>query len=134
MPLYFPIDATVPLAASLSDLIAFQWAANSITADFLLPHEGQALRVMFDGPCVVRLLDEMPLSTEEDGPLVGLVPEHFAYRIEGAAFASAQSATWKEVHSPVSHYRFVTGWACMDVLSPAHPLFSVVERPSPKSA
>ncbi len=87
------------------------------------------LRVSFDQPCIIRLLDEMPLSTEEDDtPNDGLVSEHFAYRVEGAAFARLQSSAWKEVSGPVTLYRFVTGWACMDVLSASFPLFTVVKR------
>ena len=103
-------------------------------ADFIIPDDNvHLLRVTFDRQCIVRLLDEMPLSTEtDDGPVEGLVPEHFAYRIEGAAFSRTQSEGWKEVQkvvqAPVTHYRFVTGWACMDVLSSAVPDFEIVMR------
>ena len=75
------------------------------------------------------MLDEMPLSTEEDDtPDEGLVPEHFAYSLEGAAFARLQSSAWKEVSGPVTHYQFVTNWACMDVITAAAPAFAVVPR------
>ncbi len=57
-----------------------------------------------------------PTTEENDTPNEGLVSEHFAYWLEGAAFARLQSSTWKEVSGPVTHYQFVTGWACMDVL------------------
>lgn len=71
----------------------------------------------------------MPLSTEEnDTPNEGLVSEHFAYWLEGAAFARLQSSAWKEVNAPVTHYQFVTGWACLDVLTAATPAFAVVRR------
>lgn len=124
------MDAGVPLRASSSDLVAFQWQTIGISADFSLPDdEGRLLRVSFDRPCIVRLLDEMPLSTEEDEtPHEGLVPEHFAYRLDGARFARIQSETWKEVCGPVAHYQFVTGWACMDVLSGGSPTFLIVAR------
>ena len=130
MPRYEPIASGVPLKASASDLIAFHWEVNGITADFILPDdERHALRVSFDRQCIVRLVDEMPLSTEqEDTPSEGRVPEHFAYRAEGARFARLQSETWKEISAPVRHYQFVTGWGCMDVLSAASPSFSVVPR------
>jgi len=73
----------------MSDLFGFKWATNGITADFILPDDGAHLsRVSFDRACTVRLLDEMPLSTEEtDTPSEGHISEHFAYRLEGAAFA-----------------------------------------------
>jgi hypothetical protein len=110
--------------------VAFEWSTNGITADFILPDDdARLLRVSFDRQCIVRILDEMPLSTEEnDTPNEGLVSEHFAYSLEGAAFARLQSSAWKEVSAPVTHYQFVTGWACMDVLTAATPAFAVVRR------
>ena len=130
VPRYEPLNVGVSLKASGSDLVAFRWQTNGISADFSLPDdEGRLLRVLFDRPCIVRLLDEMPLSTEEDEtPNEGLVPEHFAYRLDGARFARIQSETWKEVSGPVAHYQFVTGWACMDVLSGGSPTFLIVAR------
>jgi hypothetical protein len=128
MPRYCPINIGVPLQAIRSDLVSFNWSTNSITADFILPDdEGHQLRVSFDKQCIVRILDEMPLSTEEnDTPMEGLVSENFAYRLEGAAFARAQSSAWREASAPVTHYQFVTGWACMDVLTAATPVFAIV--------
>jgi hypothetical protein len=49
----------------------------------LLPDDDErALRVTFNEPCIIRILDEMALGTEKDGPTEGLVPNHFAYRVE----------------------------------------------------
>jgi hypothetical protein len=130
MPKYSPLDAGVPLRASLSDLAALHWETNGIAADFVLPDDdAHLLRVSFDRQCIIRILDEMPLSTEEDDtPNEGLVPEHFAYLLQGAAFARLQSVAWKEVNAPVKHYQFVTGWACLDVLTSAAPVFATVRR------
>jgi hypothetical protein len=130
MPKYEPIDAGLPLKAVASDLLAFRWGADGIVADFVLPSDdSHVLRVSFDRPCIIRLLDEMALSIEEDDtPNEGLIPNHFAYRLEGARFARTQSETWKEIMGPVTHYQFVTGMACMDVLSGAIPSFLVVPR------
>lgn len=126
MPKYEPIETGYPLQASASDLVGFQWEADSIAADFILD-ESRLLRVSFDRPCIVRLLDEMPLSTEEDDtPKEGLVSEHFAYRVEGAHFARVQSDAWIYVNAPVAHYQFVTGCGCMDVLSGGFPSFSAI--------
>ena len=110
--------------------LSFEWSTNRITAAFILPDDdAHVLRVSFDRPCIIRILDEMPLSTEEnDTPNEGLVPEHFAYSLEGAAFARLQSSAWKEVNAPITHYQFVTGWACMDVITAATPAFAVVPR------
>jgi hypothetical protein len=130
VPTHFPLDQPISFDASASDLAAFTWARDHICADFLLPNdENRLLRVEFDATCIVRLLDDMTLSTEE-GAGAGLVAEHFAYRVEGARFADSQSAVWKDVHSPVIHYRFVTGWTCLDVLSRGVPKLTVVNAPS----
>jgi hypothetical protein len=73
MPRYSPINIGVPLRASQSDLASFKWSTNSITADFILPDDdAHLIRVSFDKQCIIRILDEMPLSTEEnDTPMKG---------------------------------------------------------------
>jgi hypothetical protein len=109
MPRYYPIDIGVPLRASRSDLAAFTWATNGITADFFLPdNDENLLRVSFLGQCIG--------TEDEDTPNEGLVNEHFAYRLEDAAFARHQSSAWK-LCQVVTHYRFITGMACLDVLT-----------------
>lgn len=132
MPTYKAIDIGVALRAVDSDLIAFEWKTNGITAVFILPDDdAHVLRVSFDRPCIVRLSDEMAVSTEEDDtPNEGLVPNHFAYQLEGAHFSRSQSEAWKEVFGPVTHFQFVTGWGCMDVLSGGSPSFLVIPWPS----
>lgn len=136
MPTYKAIEIGVTLRAVASNLIAFEGQTNGITADFILPDDdARTLRVSFDRPCIVRLSDEMAVSTEEqDTPDEGLIPNHFAYRIEGARFSRLQSETWKQVSGPVTHFQFVAGWGCMDVLSGGSPSFSVIPRPSCASA
>ena len=128
MPEYIPIKTGIPIQASLSDLANLRWKADGIEADFIVPHDPQhLLRVSFDRACIVRLVDEMPLSTEhEESPNAGLVSEHFAYSVIGAVFERSQSEAWKASVGPTVHYRFVTGWACMDVLSSAIPTFELV--------
>lgn len=128
---YEPIDPGVTIQASMSDLFAFRWKTNSIEADFIVPGDNAHLiSIRFDNECIVRLLDEFPLSTEDNGGRnIGLVPEHFAYRVRDAAFERIQSTAWKEINGNPKHYRFVTGWACMDVLSSVEPSFKLIERP-----
>lgn len=129
VPSYYPIEIGVPLQASRSDLVAIKRATNGVTADFILPDDAaQLLRVSFNKQCIIRILDEMALSTEsDDTPNEGLVSEHFAYRLEGAAFARLQSQAWM-FGLPLTHYQFVIGMACMDVLSPCVPMFTRVPR------
>jgi hypothetical protein len=129
VPRYFPVDAGVRFDCDQSNLLAVDWKADSLSADFILPDaEGHALRVHFNGATIVRLLDEMPLSTEQPrAKKEGLVPRHFAYRVEDSTFANTQSEVWKEIYQPVCHYEFITGWGCMDVLSRVEPSFEVVK-------
>jgi hypothetical protein len=129
VPRYFPIDAGVRFDCVQSNLLAIDWKVDGLSADFVLPGaEGHALRVRFDGDTIVRLLDEMPLSTEQEpAKSEGLVPRHFAYRVEDSTFANTQSEAWKEIHKPICHYEFVTGWGCMDVPSGVEPSFEVVK-------
>ena len=131
MAIYEPIDPGVPIKASMSDLIAFRWDTNSVEADFMIPGDDTHLiSVRFNSQCIVRILDEMPLSTEDNGGAnIGLVSDHFAYRVRNAVFERTQSVAWKETNGDPIHYQFVTGWACMDVLSNAEPSFTVVMRP-----
>jgi hypothetical protein len=107
MPRYFPIDAGVSFDCARSDLLAINWTTDNLSADFILPGVlGRALRVRFNGETIVRLLDEMPLSTEQGTRNEGLVSRHFAYRVEGSTFAETQSEAWKLGYHPVCQYEF----------------------------
>ncbi len=125
---YFPIECGVNVDVG-GNLLRVDWQPNGLSADFdLAERDTEALRVSFDSQTIVRLLDEMPLSTEK-GPdeREGLVQNHFAYRLEGAPFARMQSEAWREVAGPIQHFQFVTGWGCMDVLCREGPVFSIVK-------
>jgi hypothetical protein len=130
MPKYEPIDAGLSFKTSLSDLVEFHWDTNGIQANFAVPGDDRRLLcVKFNRQCIVRILDEMAVSTEsDDTPPEGLIPEHFAYRVHEAVFFRMQSETWKWGMESIAHYRFITGWACLDVLSPAYPTFELRDR------
>lgn len=123
---FYPIDAGVPLDSLRSDLVCLHW--QEMAADFVIPgDDAHLLRVSFDSDAIIRVLDEMPLSTESDPTTWhGLVPNHFAYRVEGAAFVEQQSPTWREVIGAVHHFQFVTGNGCLDVVTSSAPEFSLV--------
>ena len=96
LPRYFPIDVGVNFDCVQSDLLTIRWRTDSLSADFILPGaDKRALRVCFNGATIVRLLDEMPLSTEQGTKNEGLVSRHFAYRVEGSTFADTQSEAWR---------------------------------------
>ena len=95
-------------------------------ADFIYD-DGRNLRVAFRGDCIVRILDEFALSTEDDGGAEeGLVSNNFAYLVEGSKFFEAQSEAWKLAFPSVKHYRLITGNGCMDVLSSHSPTYGLV--------
>lgn len=133
MPKYTPIATCLEIKCILSDLIELQWKNNSITADWIIPKDdNNALRVHFDRVEIIRLLDEMPISTEhEPTPKEGLVADHFAYIVQGSAFWDSQSDGLKFSIPGLRHYRFVTGWTCLDVISKNEPTFTITPRLTP---
>lgn len=130
MPKYTPITIDPPFDTLRGDLLGLKWNGGCVSVYFeLLTDPKHVLEVAFDGVCIARVLDEMPLSTEEDnGASEGLVPYHFAYTVEGAKFASSQSIAWLEFAAPVQHYRLLTGFGCVDVLSCVEPTFIYIPR------
>jgi hypothetical protein len=76
MPKYRPIEQPVAIEASGSDLINLALKGRELVADFLIPGDSQrVLRVQFERVEIIRTLDEMPLSTEdEETPNEGLYP------------------------------------------------------------
>lgn len=124
MPQYEPVDVGVAIVASRSDLIDFRWSSGAAFTLFEIPDDDEhALRIGIDGYCIIRLLDEMALSTESHkGPDSGRVPDHFAYRVTGATFAETQSEAWLLTFKP-THYQFVTGMTCLDVLTNVEPTY-----------
>lgn len=127
MPRYEPMDSSIMFKVSTSDLTEFTWNINGIQATFIIPGDDRrSLTVIFDRQCIVRILDEMALSTEQEGtPAEGLIPEHFAYIVHGSPFFQMQSEAWRSGWESVGHYRFITGWACLDVISSAYPRFEL---------
>jgi len=128
MIVYEPIPLPVRIQASVSGLADFRWSSSGISADFWIPDDdAHLLRVIFDTPCIVRIVDEFALSTENpEGSFEGLVAENFAYLMRGDPFEAAQSEAWKFVIKANSHYRFITGWACLDVLAASAPSFEII--------
>ncbi|PJO45634.1 hypothetical protein CQ054_22880 [Ochrobactrum sp. MYb29] len=90
--------------------------------------ENKYAEVRFKNVEIVRVLDEMALSTEyEDELNVGMVPEHFAYEVTGSTFWKQQSDAFKAVYGDVKHFRLITGWTCLDVISASFPEFRVAD-------
>lgn len=128
MPKYHLIQQPLIIKTSLSDLVSLVLKDGALTADFVIPGDDRhALRVQFERVEITRTLDEMPLSTEdEDTPNEGLLAEHFAYLVDGSRFWSQQSWAFKVGNAKARHFRFITGWTCLDVIASGQPKLSVV--------
>jgi hypothetical protein len=115
---------------SVSDMVELHWKDRAIVADFVMPgDESHLLRVQFAHAETLRVLDEMPLSIqEESNPDVGMVSDHFAYQVEGAAFFEREAHALRHLYPDLKHFRLITGWTCLDVLSQQDPVFSVVRQ------
>jgi hypothetical protein len=123
---FHPLDVGFAFDGFRSDLASFNWQACA--ADFFVPDDDERLlRISFEGDVIIRILDEFPLSTESDpATWRGLVPHHFAYRVEGAAFPEQQSSVWREMMGPINHFQFITGSGCLDVLTAGEPTFKLI--------
>jgi hypothetical protein len=111
-------------------MLDFHWIDDrSIVADFTIPRDKSHLfRVRFKRVEVVRLVDEMPLSTEAETSNEGLRADHLAYSVENSSFWLAQSEALRLSVPSLKHYRFITGWMCLDVISNTAPSFAVIPR------
>lgn len=130
MPNLTPIPIPIEVRSSQSDIADFNLReGRKVCVDFLIPADPERLlRLSLDGVEVVRLLDEMAMSTEIDTPFVGIVPDNLAYEVTGSAFWAQQSEALRLTRPKLRHYRFVTGWTCLDVLTEATPSFAVIQK------
>lgn len=131
---YHAIESGAPWnKADEADLISFDW--QSLTATFEFAGDNRSFLVFFEGgDAIVRMLDEMALSTETPPEhWINIIPHHFAYRVEGDPFFEAQSEAWRFAMGTPQHYRFITGSGCLDVISSHEPEFILVDKQRPQS-
>jgi hypothetical protein len=128
MPKYIPIPSLPSLTSGCFDMEECRINGTDLKADFAIKEDRTGLlRVHFDEARIIRVLDEMPLSTEaEVTPNEGLIPYQFAYLVEGASFWLSQSAGFKEFFPGLRHYRFITCGGCLDVIASDAPVFSIM--------
>jgi hypothetical protein len=130
VPNLVSIEIPIRIRSSQSDIIDFHlYEGRKLRVDFLVPGDPERLlRLSLDSAEVVRLLDEMAISTEMDAPMVGLIPDNLAYEVSGSAFWAQQSEALKLTRPKLRHFRFITGWTCLDALTEATLSFSVVQK------
>ncbi|MGV2126121.1 hypothetical protein ACQZ4R_23975 [Agrobacterium vitis] len=98
--------------------------AKELSAYFSVSGQDKHLRVFFTHVDMFRVIDEMHRPLEEQGmEIVGHFSNHFAYKVQGSPFWAAQREVF-EVSLPEStHYLFVTGGDCVDVITREEPRF-----------
>lgn len=108
-------------------LVEVSWRHNLLIADFVIHEENHWLRVQFGDVEIFRVLDEMPLSTEEDWESgAGWIEGHCAYRVEDAHFWLSQSEAFRLSFAACHHYQFLTSDMCLDVIASNAPKFLLV--------
>lgn len=130
---YIPIEVEPKVPCTGMDLYdlrhtSFNDCGDQLVAYYSLPTDNDdMIRISFAHVDIIRVLDEVYISTEENEvEIKGLVRHHFAYQVENSRFWLAQSEFYR-FHKPNAvNYRFVTGSACLDVLTTVEPHFSVV--------
>ena len=127
---YFPIEHPGEiLKGGASSLERLVYDGRGLMADFTSSDDRRVLRVLFSNVEMYRALDEMPLSLEDE-ETIGVAPDHLAYRVEDASFWRALPPGFRSTIHTGGHYRFLTGWTCLDVVSIQTPEFALVERPA----
>ncbi len=128
---YCPMEFDLRAGATSADIrrlvMELISGANVLTAYFSVAGQRDFLKVAFPHADIFRVIDDMHLPLEEDGDLIiGHVPNHFAYRVEGGPFWAQQREVLEAVSPGSTHYRFVTGGSCLDVISRHEPIIGWV--------
>lgn len=89
------------------------WEVFETTAPYLV--------ITFDDVEALRILDETWLSTETNSKLWRGIDGSFARIVEGGEYPTSRSLM-NEIAGPITHYQFVTGADCVDVLARDKPV------------
>lgn len=125
---YEPINFDLGAGATAADLGRLEVTgpgSKELRAYFSVAGQSRPLRVFFPNVDIFRVIDEMHLPLEEQGmKKEGHIPNHFAYRVYGSPFWAAQREVFETVLPGSTHYLFVTGGDCLDVISTEEPNLS----------
>ena len=125
MPTYFPIESPIAFQCVHSDMRSLLWKDLGIVAEFDVLQSQCILRVLFERVHVIRILDEVLISTESEPENEGLIPNHFAYCVQDSLFWNSQSEVLRAANPDAKHYRFITGGTCLDVIADRAPSLAV---------
>jgi hypothetical protein len=131
---YEPMEFDLGAEATAADLARVEMnyqsdsGAKELTAYFAVAGQSKYLRVSFPHVDIFRVIDEMHLPLEEHGiEKVGYVANHFAYKVQGSPFWAAQREVFEVALPGSTHYLFVTGGDCLDVITRDEPRFCWVD-------
>ncbi len=131
---YEPLEFNLGAEATSADLARLEMAyhansgAKELKAFFSVGRQDKHLRVIFPDVDIFRVIDDMHRPMEEHGlQKVGHVSNHFAYTVQGSPFWEAQRETFKVLLPGSTHYLFVTGGDCLDVITREEPQFRWVD-------
>lgn len=129
--MYEPMDFDLGAGATSADLDRLEMTCSGskeLRAYFSIAGEGRLLRVFFPHVYIFRIIDEMHRPLEEQGmEKVEHAFNHFAYKVQGSPFFAAQREVFEVVFPGSTHYLFVTGGDCLDVITREEPRFCWVD-------
>jgi|GEM_PF-1598993 len=125
---YIPIEFNInaPATAAEIDRLVMErdrmTGTDKLTVSFSIAGRRDLVNVAFPHVELLRVIEELHLPLEEsDIPRVGVIANHFAYKIQGSPFWAAQREVFETALPGSEHYRFVTGGQCLDVVSRDQP-------------
>ncbi len=110
--------STVCLMESCNDCLNLFWELDGADKPILL--------IEFDKALVARVLDETWNSTETDSGRWKGIDGSFARVIEGSEYPTSPDLL-KTIHPNATHYAFVTGDDCVDVIALDPPRAKLIE-------
>lgn len=128
---HIPLEMPIIVNAERTNLLRLEFTSKTggLFAEIAGPDSETSISISFASFETFRVLDEMALSTEDPaGSLDGVRVGHVAYRVEDGYFWRIQSETFRAIYPELSHYQFITGFDCLEVLSKDAPVISVVAR------
>ncbi|RYZ85037.1 MAG: hypothetical protein EOP06_16965 [Proteobacteria bacterium] len=127
---YKPMEFNLGAEATSADLAHLEMTyhrdsgAKELKAYFSVGRQDKHLRVLFPNVDIFRVIDDMHRPMEEHGSeQVGHVSNYFAYTVQGSPFCEAQRETFEILLPGSTHYLFVTGGDCLDVITREEPQF-----------
>ncbi|MBP1848524.1 hypothetical protein J2046_006820 [Rhizobium petrolearium] len=121
MPSYVPMEIEPRFSALDLELARSLWTPAQSFVEYICAKTRSNLRIAFQKIEIMRIVDDLPLLDLEDEQTSGILQHHFGYVVSDAAFWRANERTIERSVNPMTHYRFITGNSCVDIISSASP-------------